>query len=81
LETAQASELHERDRAIVAKQELAAARSALSTKWLVLEAEREAQALAEGQAQLKGQQITQLEVTLARREEGLRIAEDAMAGK
>jgi hypothetical protein len=81
LEAARASELRECDRAIVAKQELATARSAPNKERLALGAEREARALAEGYAQSKGKQITQLEGTLTQKEEGLKIIEDAMAGK
>jgi hypothetical protein len=40
LEAARASELHERERATVVEQKLAAAQSVLSTERLVLEAER-----------------------------------------
>jgi hypothetical protein len=59
-----ASELHERDRAIIIEQELVVARLALNTERVALGVEREAQALAEGQAQSKGQRITQLEAML-----------------
>jgi hypothetical protein len=81
LEAARASELHEHDRAIIAKQELAASQLARNTEQLALGAERVARALAEGQAQSKGQRITQLEATLTQKKEGLKIIEDAMAGK
>jgi hypothetical protein len=81
LEAARASELREHYRATVAEQELTTTRSILSIERLALEAELAARALDEGQAQSKGQRVTQLEVMLAQKEEGLMIAEDAMTGK
>jgi hypothetical protein len=65
LEATWASELRKHDRATVAEQDLAVARSVLSTERLLLEVERVARALAEGQAQSKGQRVTQLEALLA----------------
>jgi hypothetical protein len=92
LEAAQVSELHERGRATAAEQELAMARSALiaelamawsalSTDQATLGGEWKARAFAEGQVQSKEYLIVQLEAMLTWKEEGLKIANDAIAGK
>lgn len=72
LESARLSELYERDHA---------ARSALNLEQLVLGAERSTQAVAEGQAQSRVQQIDKLEAELSRKDEGLRIVSDTMDGE
>jgi hypothetical protein len=57
LEAAQGSTLHEHERATAAEQ-------GLTMAWSALSVEREARALAEGQAQSRGQHVAELEVTL-----------------
>jgi hypothetical protein len=73
--------LHERGRTTAAEQELATTQSALGVEQAALGAERVARAFAEGQAQSRGQRITELEVTVSQKKGGLKIIEATMIGE